>query len=71
MLKKNLATTYDKSDLDMVDLAREFEELESFAEKFSGENFDNNPRFASVINEIKSGLDNRDAENVDDNLGRT
>ena len=27
------------SDLSMVDLAREFEELQSFAEKFGGESF--------------------------------
>jgi len=59
---------YSKSDLNMVDLAREFEELESFAKEFGGENFYENPRFASVINEIKSGFTNRNAENVDDNL---
>ena len=67
-VEEKFTTTYDKSDLDMADLAREFNELESFAEKFSGENFNSNPRFASVINEIKSGLANRDAENVGDNL---
>ncbi|WP_299293831.1 hypothetical protein [Nitrosopumilus sp.] len=67
-VEEKFSTTYDKSDLDMTDLAREFNELESFAEKFSGESFNSNPRFASVINEIKSGLANRDAENVDDNL---
>ena len=67
-IEEKFTTTYDKDDLDMADLAREFNELESFAEKFSGENFETNPRFASVINEIKSGLANRDAENVDDNL---
>lgn len=67
-IEEKFITTYDKDDLDMADLAREFNELESFAEKFSGVNFETNPRFASVINEIKSGLANRDAENVDDNL---
>ena len=50
----------------MVDLAREFEELESFAQKFGGENFDNNPRFASVINEINAGFDDKDAQSVDE-----
>jgi len=59
---------YSKSDLNMVDLAREFEELESFAKEFGGESFYENPRFASVINEIKSSLSARNAENVDDNL---
>jgi len=59
---------YSKSDLNMVDLAREFEELESFAKEFGGENFYENPRFASVINEIKFGLADKNAENVDDKL---
>ena len=59
---------YSQSDLNMVELARDFEELESFAQRFGGENFDANPRFASVINEIKTGFDKKDAENVDDNL---
>ena len=59
---------YDQSDLNMVELAREFEELESFTQKFGGDNFNENPRFSSVINEIKSGLADRDGKNVDDNL---
>jgi len=59
---------YSQSDLNMVDLAREFEELESFAKEFGGKNFDENPRFASVINGIKSGFVNKNAENVDDKL---
>ena len=59
---------YSKSDLNMVDLAREFEELVSFAKTFGGGNFDENPRFASVINQIKSGFTERSTENVDDNL---
>ena len=59
---------YSKSDLNMVDLAREFEELESFAKEFGGDRFDENPRFVSVINEIKSSFVNKDAENIDDNL---
>ena len=59
---------YSKSDLSMVDLAREFEELESFAKEFGRDRFDGNPRFASVINEIKFGFTDRNAESVDDNL---
>ena len=38
---------YSESNLDMVDLAREFEELQSFAKEFGGANFDSNPRFVS------------------------
>ena len=56
------------SNLNMVDLAREFEELQSFAKEFGGENFDSNPRFASVINEIKSSFTDANAESASDNL---
>ncbi len=59
---------YSKSDLNMVDLAREFEELESFAKEFGRESFYENPRFASVINQIKSSLIDKNTKNVDDNL---
>jgi len=52
----------------MIDLAREFEELVSFAKEFGGENFYENPRFASIINQIKSSFTNRNTENVDDDL---
>ncbi|MGY5150711.1 MAG: hypothetical protein ACW9XA_00365 [Candidatus Nitrosopumilus sp. bin_6a] len=59
---------YNSADLSMVDLAREFEELKSFAEEFGGDSFTENPRFASVINEIEFAFKDKDAENVDDNL---
>ncbi len=59
---------YSQSDLNMVDLAREFEELKSFAKEFGGDSFNENPRFASVINEIKFAFTDRNAETVDDNL---
>lgn len=59
---------YNAADLSMVELAREFEELESFAENFGGESFSENPRFASVINEIEFAFKDKNAENVDANL---
>ena len=59
---------YSVSDLSMVDLAREFEELESFSEQFGGDGFYSNPRFASVINEIEFAFNDKDPESVDDNL---
>ena len=59
---------YSVTDLNMVDLAREFEELESFAQTFGGESYTTNPRFASVINEIKFAFTDKNAESVDDNL---
>jgi hypothetical protein len=49
-------------------LAREFEELNSFTQKFGGDIFVENPRFVSVINEIKFAFTDKDAERVDDNL---
>ena len=59
---------YNAVDLNMVDLAREFEELESFAENFGGESYSENPRFASVINEIEFAFKDKDAEDVGNNL---
>ncbi|MCV0391892.1 MAG: hypothetical protein K5790_01215 [Nitrosopumilus sp.] len=59
---------YDKANLNMVDLARDFEELESFAKRFGGENIDENPRFTDVINDIEAGFANRNVENVNDKL---
>jgi len=59
---------YNAVDLSMVDLAREFEELESFAKKFGGESYSENPRFASVINEIEFAFKDKDAKDVDNNL---
>lgn len=59
---------YSAADLSMVELAREFEELESFAEKFGGESFSENPRFASVINQIDSAFNDKDAKRADANL---
>jgi hypothetical protein len=59
---------YNAADLSMVDLAREFEELQSFAKKFGGESYSENPRFASVINEIEFAFKDKDSEDVDNNL---
>ena len=59
---------YNAADLSMVDLARDFEELQSFAEKFGDESYSENPRFASVINEIEFAFKDKDAEDVNNNL---
>ncbi|TFH02345.1 MAG: hypothetical protein E4G77_02265, partial [Nitrosopumilus sp.] len=59
---------YSAADLSMVELAREFDELESFAENFGGESFSENPRFASVINQIDSAFNDKDAKRADANL---
>jgi hypothetical protein len=59
---------YNDVDLSMVELAREFEELETFAEEFGGDSYIENPRFAAVINEIEFAFKDKDAKDVDDNL---
>ena len=59
---------YNAADLSMVDLARDFKELELFAEKFGGESYSENPKFASVINEIEFAFKDKDAEDVNNNL---
>ncbi len=59
---------YSESDLSLVDLSREFRELSSFAREFGGDRFTENPRFASVINEIKSAFVEKEAKQVEDNL---
>ena len=67
-VKENFDSVYTPSDLNMVDLSRDFEELKTFMEKFGGDNYKNNPRFASVLSDIQIGLANRDAEQVDEKL---
>ncbi len=59
---------YDAVDLSMVELAREFSELESFVERFGSDDFVQNPRFASVINEIEFAIRDKDKDDVNDNL---
>jgi hypothetical protein len=67
-VKEQFDNVYTPSDLSMVDLARDFEELQTFLEKFGGEKYESDPKFSSIINEIKLGLANRDAENTDDKI---
>lgn len=67
-VKEKFDFEYTDMDLNMVDLAREFEELESFAEKFGGDSFIENPRFSAVINQIEFAFKDKDAKNIDDNL---
>lgn len=67
-VEENFDTVYTPSDLNMVELARDFEELKTFMEEFGGDNYKSNPRFSSVLNDIQIGLTNRDAENVDEKL---
>ncbi|MDH3618022.1 MAG: hypothetical protein OEM89_04785 [Nitrosopumilus sp.] len=67
-IEEEFDTVYSESDYDMVELARDFEDLKTFVEKFGGEDYDNESRFSKVIGDIKLGLANRDEENVDEKL---
>jgi hypothetical protein len=67
-VEEEFETVYTESDYDIVELAREFEELQTFVEKFGGANYDSESRFSKVIGDIKLGLANRDVENVDEKL---
>ncbi len=57
---------YSPSDLNMVELARDFEELKTFIEKFGGNT--NTDKFSSTLNDIKLSLTNKDASKVDSKL---
>jgi hypothetical protein len=55
------APTYTESDIENVDYAREYEELESFIETFGGSGYSaNKARFDPVLKEIKDALHNKD-----------
>jgi hypothetical protein len=66
-VKERFDNVYTPSDLNMVELARDFDELITFIEKFGGETYDDS-KFSSTINDIKLGLSKKDAKNVDDKL---
>ena len=54
---------YSDEDLDIVELAREFEELESFIEAFGGDEYQNkSDRLASIMHEIEQALTDRNEE---------
>ena len=67
-IEKKFESVYDEVDLNMAELARQFDDLKSFAERFGGDAFDSNPRFDSVINEIKVSLTSKNTSSVNENL---
>lgn len=66
-VKERFENVYTPTDLNMVELARDFDELKTFIEKFGGEEYDDS-KFSSTINDIKLSLANKDAKKVDDKL---
>jgi len=67
-IEEKFETTFTESDYDIVELAREFEELQTFIENFGGNNYDDGSRFSKVIGDIKLGFANREKENVGEKL---
>jgi len=67
-VEEEFETVFTESDYDIVELAREFEELQTFVEKHGGDNYDSGYRFSKVIGDIKLGLANRDVENAGEKL---
>ena len=67
-VEEKIVRDYSSVELDGAELAREFEELKTFLEQFGGENYQENPRFSEVLDEIKVGLADRDSEQVDEKL---
>lgn len=67
-VEEKFETVFTESDFDIVELAREFEELQTFIENFGGKDYDDGSRFSKVIGDIKLGFANRDEENIDEKL---
>lgn len=65
-VKERFESTYTPTDLSMVELARDFEELKTFIEKFGRSSDDS--YFSSTINEIKVGLTSKDSKKVNEKL---
>lgn len=66
-VQERFENVYTQTDLNMVELARDFDELKTFIEKFGGEVYDDS-KFSSTINDIKLSLTNKDAKKVNDKL---
>ncbi len=67
-IEEEFTTEYAQPDLDAAKQSRVFDELRSFAKEFGGANFDNNPRITSIINEIKSGIADKNTQKVKNSL---
>ncbi len=61
--------SYRLADLNLSEMAAEFEELKTFMTKFGGANYqDKSPRFASTLDAIKKSLSERDLTKTKENL---
>jgi len=67
-VKERFDNTFSETDLNMVELARDFEDLKTFIEKFGGDAYLDDPRFTTTIRDIEMSLTAKDAKKVDDKL---
>lgn len=68
-IEETFEREFDQADIDIFALADEFEDLESFIERFGGTNYaENSPRFAPAVERIEEALRDRDASAVERNL---
>ncbi|MFB5610192.1 MAG: hypothetical protein ACE5RT_00120 [Nitrosopumilaceae archaeon] len=67
-IEEKVVREYDVRELYRVELAREFDDLETFLEKFGGEKYLDDPRFDSVLNDIKTALADRNTEKTNEKL---
>lgn len=67
-VKERFGNTFSETDLNMVELARDFEDLKIFIEKFGGNAYLDDPRFTTTLRDIELGLTSKDAKKVDDKL---
>ena len=67
-IEENIVREFDERELDRVELAREFDDLETFLEKFGGEKYLDDPRFDSVLNDIKNSLADNNTEKTNEKL---
>ena len=55
-IEEKITREYNEKEIDRTALAREFDDLETFLEKFGGEKYLDDPRFTSVLNDIKNAI---------------
>ena len=67
-VKDHFDNTYSVTDLNLVDLERDFEELKIFMEKFGGSTYNNDSKFTSTIHDVELGLTAKDSKKVSDKL---
>lgn len=67
-VEEKVVREYDVRELYRVELAREFDDLETFLEKFGGEKYKEDPRFDSVLSNIKTALADKNTEKTNEKL---